>query len=147
MRHILGKGGRSVRGEEILARALCNTMWKRKFEVLGEELLQVRALDVAGLLDFDDFENLHNSSLGKCRLIKAAITTYVDGPESSSVSSSHVLVESFNRFCPRHLPVFLVHIVGARPRVISNPYTKVLHFLWALLMDLVFRMLALRLEI
>ena len=35
-------------------------MRKRKFEVLGEELLDVRALDVVGLLELNDLENLCN---------------------------------------------------------------------------------------
>ena len=33
-------------------------MRKREFEVLGEELLDVGALDVVGLLEFNNFENL-----------------------------------------------------------------------------------------
>jgi hypothetical protein len=70
MRHVLGKGGRSMRGEEFLARALCNTMWKRKFEILGEKLLQVWTLDVAGLLNFDDLENLNKNSVRKITIHK-----------------------------------------------------------------------------
>jgi hypothetical protein len=31
---------------------------KREFEALGEELLDVRALDVVRLLEFDDLEDL-----------------------------------------------------------------------------------------
>lgn len=34
-------------------------MRKRKFKVLGEELLDVRALDVVGLLELNDLENLY----------------------------------------------------------------------------------------
>lgn len=34
-------------------------MWKREFEVLGEELLEVWATDVNGLLDLNDLEDLH----------------------------------------------------------------------------------------
>ena len=33
-------------------------MRKREFEVLGEELLDVRALDIIGLLELDDLEDL-----------------------------------------------------------------------------------------
>lgn len=61
---------------------------------------------------------------------------YVDRPKSGSVPGCHVLVESFYRVCPRHLSVFLVHIVGARSRVVPNPYTEVLNLLRALLVDL-----------
>lgn len=34
-------------------------MRKREFEILGEELLNVWALDVIGLLELDDFEDLY----------------------------------------------------------------------------------------
>lgn len=47
-----------MRREELLACAFCNTMWKRELEILGEKLLQVGTLDIAGLLDFDNFKNL-----------------------------------------------------------------------------------------
>ena len=33
-------------------------MREREFEILGEELLDVWALDIVGLLELDDFENL-----------------------------------------------------------------------------------------
>lgn len=35
-----------------------DTVGKREFEALGQQLLDVRALDVVGLLELDDFENL-----------------------------------------------------------------------------------------
>ncbi len=34
-------------------------MRKRELEVLGKELLDVRALDVVGLLEFDNLEDLN----------------------------------------------------------------------------------------
>lgn len=36
-----------------------DTVRKREFEVLGEQLLDVRTLDVVGLLEFNNFENLN----------------------------------------------------------------------------------------
>jgi hypothetical protein len=36
-------------------------MRKREFEVLGEELLDVWSLDVVGLLEFNNLENLQTS--------------------------------------------------------------------------------------
>jgi len=50
---------------------------KGEFEILGKELLNVGPLNVIGLLEFDDFED-------------------VDRPETGSMSGSHILVKSFN---------------------------------------------------
>lgn len=47
-----------MRREKLLAGALCDTMWKGEFEILGEELLEVWTFDVACLFDFNDLENL-----------------------------------------------------------------------------------------
>ena len=33
-------------------------MWQREFETLGDELLDVRAFDLVGGGEFDDFEDL-----------------------------------------------------------------------------------------
>lgn len=57
----LCESGGSVRGEELLRGSFGDTMGKRKFEVLGEELFDVWALNIGGLLDFDDFEDLQKS--------------------------------------------------------------------------------------
>ena len=54
----LGKSGRSIRREKFLAGALCDTMRKREFEILSQELLEVWTFDVACLFDFNDLENL-----------------------------------------------------------------------------------------
>ena len=56
--NFLSKCRRPVRREELLVCAFSNAMWKRKFEIFGEKLLQVRPLDIAGLLDFDNFKDL-----------------------------------------------------------------------------------------
>ena len=45
-------------GEDLLAGGLGDTVGKRELEVLGEELLDVGAADVLGLLDLDDLEDL-----------------------------------------------------------------------------------------
>lgn len=47
-----------MRREELLACAFGNAMWKREFEIFDKKLLQVRSLDIGGLLDFDHFKNL-----------------------------------------------------------------------------------------
>ena len=52
------------------------------------------------------------------------------------MSGSHILVHGLNSICSRHLTVLLVHVVGARPGVVSDPDTEVLDLQRALLMDL-----------
>lgn len=64
-------------GEDLLAGAPTNAVRKREFQVLGEELLDVWAADVIGLLNFDDLED-------------------VNRPKASTVPGSHILVESLN---------------------------------------------------
>ena len=46
------------------------------------------------------------------------------------------MIERINSVCPRQLAVLLVHVVGTRARVVTDPDTEVLDFLWALLVDL-----------
>jgi len=64
------------------------------------------------------------------------LATYVDGPESGTMSGSHVKVESLNSIGSCHLTVLLVHVVGAGARVVTDPDTEVLDLHWALLVDL-----------
>ena len=54
----LVEGGRAVSGKDLLAGSLGNAVGKRELEVLGEELLDVWAADVLGLLDLDNLEDL-----------------------------------------------------------------------------------------
>lgn len=57
MQHLV-ESGRSVGGEDLLGGDLGDAVRKRELEVLGEELAEVRALDVGGLLELNDAENL-----------------------------------------------------------------------------------------
>lgn len=57
--------------------------------------------------------------------------------ESSTMSSSHVLVQRFYSQCTGCIAVFLVHVVGTRTRIISKPDTVVLDSQWPLLRDLI----------
>lgn len=61
---------------------------------------------------------------------------YMNGPKSRSMSCCHVLVECLYRIRPRHLPIFLVHVMRSGARVVADPDPKVLDLLWALLMYL-----------
>jgi hypothetical protein len=64
------------------------------------------------------------------------ICAYVNGPETSAVTSSHILVQRLNSVGSCHLSVLLVHVVGARAGVVADPDTEVLDLLGALLVDL-----------
>lgn len=61
---------------------------------------------------------------------------YVNGPETGTVASSHVRVESLDGICSRELTVLLVHVVGAGAGVVSDPDTEVLDAQRVLLADL-----------
>lgn len=61
---------------------------------------------------------------------------YVDRPEAGTVAGSHVGVESLDGIGPRHLSVLLVHVVGARSRVVADPDAEVLDLLGVLLVQL-----------
>ena len=63
-------------------------------------------------------------------------STDVDGPETSAVTSRHVLIKGFHCIRARELTELLVHVVCARARVVANPYAKVLHLQRLLFVDL-----------
>ena len=60
----------------------------------------------------------------------------MDRPETCTVASSHVLVEGLDGISTRELTELLVHVVGARTRVITEPDTKVLDLQGLLLVNL-----------
>lgn len=62
--------------------------------------------------------------------------TYVDRSEAGTVAGGHVLVEGLDSLAAGHLAVLLVHVVGTRARVVTDPDTEVLDLLGALLMNL-----------
>jgi Holliday junction resolvasome RuvABC ATP-dependent DNA helicase subunit len=108
---------------------------KREFKVLGEELLDVWALDVFGLLEFDDLEDLQKF-VRVYQVQASEPSTYVNGTETGSMSGSHILVHGLDGIGSGHLAVLLVHVVGTRARIISDPDAEVLDLQWALLRDL-----------
>jgi hypothetical protein len=101
-------------GEDLLASRLGSAVRQRELEVLGEELLDVGAADVLGVVDLDDLED-------------------ADGAETGTVTSSHVLVEGLNGVGTAHLTELLVHVVGTGARVVAEPDTEVLDLGGALL--------------
>ena len=63
-------------------------------------------------------------------------STDVDRPETSTVTSRHVLIKGFHRIRASELTELLVHVVCARARVVAKPYAKVLHLHGLLFVDL-----------
>ena len=63
-------------------------------------------------------------------------STYLNLPETRSVTGGHILVESIDGGNTGHLAVLLVHVVCSGARVVPDPDTEVLDLLRALLVDL-----------
>lgn len=97
-----------------------DSVWQWELQVLGQELLNVLSLDVGGLLNFGNLQD-------------------VDRSKSGSVSGSHVLVKGFDSGDSADVSDFLVHVVGARSGVVSNPDAEVLDLSWVSFVDLVDR--------
>ena len=60
----------------------------------------------------------------------------MDGPETSTVPSGHILVHALDGICARHLAELLVHVVGSGTRVVAQPDAKDLDFQWPLFVNL-----------
>ena len=60
----------------------------------------------------------------------------MDRPETSTVAGSHVLVERLDSVGAGELTELLVHVVGSRAGVVSEPDTEVLDLQRLLLVDL-----------
>lgn len=56
------------------------------------------------------------------------MTTDINRSGASTVTGSKVLVAGEDSVGSGELTVLLVHVVGARARVVANPDAKVLHF-------------------
>lgn len=63
-------------------------------------------------------------------------STYVDGPETGTVTGSHIRVQGLDSIGSGELTVLLVHVVCTGARVVSQPDTEVLDLLGVLLVDL-----------
>lgn len=110
-------------------------MRKRELEVLGEELLDVRAANAVGFLDFGNAENLIELSAIDQQTSREVVTD-VNGAETGTVTRGHILVQRLDRVGSGHLTELLVHVVGTGARVVTEPDSEVLDLLWALLVDL-----------
>jgi hypothetical protein len=106
----------SLGAEDLAGADLADAVGERELQVLGDQLADVRALDVLALLDLDDAEN-------------------VDRPETGAVASSHVGVQSLDGVGAAQLAVLLVHVVGTGARVVADPDAEVLDLLGVLLVQ------------
>ena len=95
---------------------LLDSVWQWELQVLGQELLDVLSLDVGGLLDLGNLQD-------------------VDRSKSSSVSGGHVLVQRLDGTNSGNVSDLLVHVVGTRSGVVSNPDAEVLDGSWVSLVD------------
>ena len=115
-------------------------MRERKLQIFGHELLEVWALDIRVLLNFDNLEDLNfgkENTLDFCqKTFQRGIVTHMDRPETGAVPGGHILVEGLDGIGARKLTVLLVHVVGSAAGVIADPDSKVLDFLRTLLMNL-----------
>lgn len=65
-----------------------------------------------------------------------AKSTNLNSMGASTMAGSHIAVALCYSSRDSQIPVFTVHVVGTRARIISQPDTKVLYFQWALIMNL-----------
>lgn len=104
----LSESGWSLRAEQLLGAGLGDAVGERELQVLGNQLLDVGALDVGGLLDLNNTEDLGKLSIIKERHIyqncfrhtwmdlkrarwRAAMSEYRDSTASVLVSSLYSL--------------------------------------------------------
>ena len=78
---------------------------------------------------------IHSSSRGEEKIRRKREKTYVNGPETGTMSGRHILVESFDGIGTAHLTVLLVHVVRAGAGIVTDPDTEVLNLERSLLVD------------
>lgn len=76
MKTHLSKRGRARRAEDLLGGDLGDTVGEGEGEVLGDQLLEVGALDVLGLLDLDNTEDLHSRQQNRSRRKETGIAIH-----------------------------------------------------------------------
>jgi len=87
--------------------SLANTVGKRELEVGGKKLFDVWSADIISLGDLNDAED-------------------VDRPEAGTMPGCHVLVKALDCISAGEITELLVHVVGSRARVVTEPDTEVL---------------------
>lgn len=106
----LVESSRSVRSKQL--GGLLDSVRQWELQVLGQVLLNVLSLDVVGLFQFNNLQD-------------------VDVSKSGSVSGSQVLVHGFDGTNSGNVSVFLVHVVDTRSGFVSDPDTEGLDLGWS----------------
>ena len=88
----------TVRVEDLLAVALWYTMWQRKLETLCQNLFDIWSSDICRLLHLDNLENL--LFVSEPKILVLAQLSHMDRPESRSMTSCHILIQSLNSISP-----------------------------------------------
>jgi len=89
------------------AATLLHTVWERETETRDEQLLDVWTANVLVLFDLNNPKD-------------------VDRAEAGTVPGSHVLVEALDSVGTRELAEFLIHVMCAGTRVVTEPDAKIL---------------------
>ena len=89
--------------------------WQRELDLGVMHLLDKRS---AGLASFDGLNANNLNTVG-----------------TGSVTGSHIPVAGSHSSRNGQVTVFTVHVVGTRPRIVSEPDSKVLDFKWFLFSD------------
>jgi hypothetical protein len=114
-----------------------NTVRKREAEAWLKKLLDVRPANIFCLLNLDNAEDLRRTPRQHQSIpIPHHEHTHVDRPETGTVASCHVLIKRFYGVRTSELTELLVHVVRSGARIVTNPYSKILHFQGLLFVDL-----------
>lgn len=103
-------------GVLVQLRGLGDSVRQWELQALGHELLDVLSLNIVGLLQLNNLQDVNVS-------------------KSSSVSSSQILVHGLNGTNSGNISVLLVHVVDTRSRLVSDPNTEGLDLGWGSLRD------------
>ena len=82
----------SLGAEDLLGRSLGDTVRQGEAQVLGDQLLDVGALDLIGLLQLDNSQDLSKGLAIRMQMLRHMYRTYVNRPESCAVAGRHILV-------------------------------------------------------
>jgi hypothetical protein len=134
---VVGAGtlGREQRAAALLATD--NTVGKRESKLGSKKLLDVRTanISVGDLSNTDDLDRSETSTVTSSHIL--VYSTYFLAMNSPiDQNYMYKLTASNDGLAAGHLTVFLVHVVSARARVITEPDTVVLDLLRALLVNL-----------
>jgi hypothetical protein len=113
-----------------------NTVGKWEAKIRLKKLLDIRPANIFRLFNLNDAEDLRRTSHQYQKYSHTSTDTHVDGPETGTVASCHVLIERFYSVRASELSELLVHVVCSGARIVADPYAKILHFQGLLFVNL-----------